>query len=501
VIAETVSTPRHSRRPAAPRAIVIGSGLGGLATAIRLLAAGLRVTVLEAQPAPGGRAGRIRDGGFTFDTGPSLITMPAIIDELFQAAGTSMARQLRLHRLDPFYRIGWENEARTFCFSGDRASMRAQIAQFEPAGRDRYDDFLAASRRIYEEAVLVAGRKSFLHLGGFLALVPRMARLGALRSVEGFVGRFFREEHVRQAFGFHPLFIGGAPFRVPAVYAALAYLQIAEGVWYTEGGVYALVEVLARLVSAGGELRTGCRVTDILHDGRRVRGVRTDDGETIEAEYVVSNADVVATQRLLGRQRRMPCLTMSCYLLYLGTKRPFPQLEHHTLLVGRDYHGFIRGVAVDGRLPKSISLYVHAPSRTEPGMAAPGGESISVLLPVPNLSHGTTLPAPELRERVLDALEADGGLGLRGLRDSIVVEHAWTPADFRDRLGAVAGNAFGPEPTLLQSAYFRQPNRDAKLEGVYYAGAGTHPGAGIPGVLMGAAVTAGLLRQEVAGRW
>lgn len=496
-------SPRSTPSRRVPHAVVIGSGFGGLAAAVRLLAVGMKVTVLEGQPEPGGRAGRIRDGGFTFDTGPSLITMPEVIEELFALAGTSTDRELRLHPLDPFYRISWEGDDRSFLFNGNRDSMLAQIGQFNPADRGRYDDFITASRRIHEEAILVAGKQSFLQLRDFLALVPRMARLGALRSVEGFVGRYFRAPHVRQAFDFHPLFIGGAPFRVPAVYAALAYLQIAGGVWYAEGGVYSVVEALARLVRSGGELHCNRRVTAILQDGRRVRGVRTADGEIIPADFVVSNGDVITTQTLLGRPVPRPRLTMSCYLLYLGTNRSFPQLHHHTLLVGRDYRGFIEDVTVRGRVPESLSLYLHAPSRTEPGMAARGGESISVLLPVPNLGHGAHWPAlaPYYRERVLDLLEADDGLGLRGLRDSIVVEHSWTPLDFRDRFGAVEGNAFGPEPTLRQSAYFRQPNRDRRLGGLYYVGAGTHPGAGIPGVLMTAAVTAGLLQAEVAERW
>jgi phytoene desaturase len=287
---------------------------------------------------------------------------------------------------------------------------------------------------------------------------------------------------------------------VPAVYAALAYLQIAGGVWYAEGGVYALVEALARLVEAGGALHLNCRVTDILHDGQKIYGVRTEQSETLAADYVVSNADVVTTQRLLGRQSRPPSLTMSCYLLYLGTNRAFPQLHHHTLLVGREYRRFIQNVTSDGRVPANLSLYVHAPSRTERAMAAPGGEAVSVLLPVPNLvhAHDWSRLEPMLAERVLDLLESDAGLGLCGLRDSIVVWHSWTPLDFRDRFGAVAGNAFGPEPTLFQSAYFRQPNRDRRLGGLYYAGAGTHPGAGVPGVLMTANVTATLLQQDEA---
>ncbi|MDQ6791674.1 MAG: phytoene desaturase family protein [Candidatus Dormibacteraeota bacterium] len=481
------------------RVAVIGAGFGGLATAIRLLAAGHRVTVVEGRPEPGGRASRICDRGWQFDTGPSLITMPELLDDLFAAAGTSSAQELKLRRLDPFYRISWEGEEETLLFNGDRAAMIEQITAFSLADAGRYDDFMASSRSIHEEAVLVAGNRPFLELGGFLSLVPKMAQLGALRSVDGFVGRFFREPHVRQAFAFHPLFIGGNPFRVPAVYAALAYLQVAGGVWYSEGGMWSLVEALARIVKGGGELRCGDPVTEIVRRNGSAVGVKTASGDFVEAEVVVSNADVVTTRRnLLGLNGRVPRLTMSCFLLYLGVRRKFSQLQHHTLLVGNDYRGFIHDVTVARRLPASLSLYVHAPSRTEPAMAPEGGESISVLLPVPNLGSGFAWSEAEepLRERVLDMLESPNGLALTGLRDSIEVEHRWTPHTFRDELASPQGNAFGPEPLLWQSAYFRQPNRDRDVPGVYYAGAGTHPGAGIPGVLMTASVTAELIRRD-----
>lgn len=499
----TVALPTRiaAARGTVPRVVVIGAGLGGLSAALRLLAAGMDVTVVEREPTPGGRAGQIREAGFTFDTGPSLITMPEVIDDLFRVAGTTTGAQLRMHALDPFYRIAWEGENRSFLFGGDRDEMIRQITQFSAEDAAQYDSFLESSRHIHEQAILGAGRRPFLRLQDFMGLVPAMARLGALRSVDGFVGRFFRDPHIRQAFGFHPLYIGGDPFRVPAVYAALAYLQIAGGVWYAEGGVYALVQRMAALLESGGTLRLGCRVRSIVDDGSRVRGVLTEDGETLPADIVISNADVVATQRdLLDRRPlRTPSLTMSCYLLYIGCNRKFPQLHHHTLLVGQDYQGFIRAVTRSGELPNSVSLYVHTPSRTEPSMAPPGGESIAVLLPVPNLRSQVywTHEEPEVRERVLHALESPKGLGLSGLRDSIVLERSWTPLDFQNRLGAVDGNAFGPEPLLRQSAYFRQPNRDRSLRGMYYVGAGTHPGAGIPGVLLTAEVTSNLITADV----
>lgn len=478
---------------------VVGAGFGGLATAVRLLAAGHQVTVVEGRPEPGGRASRICDRGWRFDTGPSLITMPELLEDLFAAAGTSTERELKLRRLDPFYRISWESEERTLSFNGERAEMIGQIAGFSREDARRYDDFMASSRRIHEEAVLVAGNRPFLELGGFLGLVPKMAQLGALRSVDGFVGRFFREPHVRQAFAFHPLFIGGNPYRVPAVYAALAYLQVAGGVWYSDGGVWSLVEALARIVRRGGELRCGDPVTEIVRRNGRAIGVATASGDFVDADVVVSNADVVTTRHnLLGLGGRDPRLTMSCFLLHLGLRRKFPQLLHHTLLVGHDYRGFIDDVTVARRLPSSLSLYVHAPSRTEAAMAPEGGESISVLLPVPNLGSGFGWSEAEepLRERVLDILESSDGLGLTGLRDAIEVEHRWTPYTFRDEFASPQGNAFGPEPLLWQSAYFRQPNRDRDVSGLYYAGAGTHPGAGIPGVLMTASVTVTLIARD-----
>ncbi|MDQ6637046.1 MAG: phytoene desaturase family protein [Candidatus Dormibacteraeota bacterium] len=483
------------------RAVVIGAGLGGIACGIRLAARGLDVTVLEQEAVIGGRAAQIREAGYTFDVGPSLITMPWVLEELFTAAGQDLHQAVRLRPLDPFYRIAWHGESRSFLFNGDRSAMLEQIGQFSWADAARYDGFLAASRAIYEQAIVVAGRSSFLRLADFLALVPAMLRLGALRSVDAFVGRFFQESHVRQAFGFHPLFIGGDPFRVPAVYAALAYLQIEQGVWYAEGGVHALIQALGNLLRAvGGRIETGSRVKRILTAGNRVRGVQLEGGEELAADLVVSNADAVTTATdLLGRPRPRLRSTMGCYLLYLGTRRSYPQLQHHTLLVGADYRGFITDVTRRERLSDDISVYVHAPARTDPGMATTGGESLAVLLPVPNLRAGLDwqCTSTELRERLLNELESPAGLGLTGLRSDIAFEAAWTPLDFRDRLGAVDGNAFAAEPTLRQSAYFRTPNRDRQLSNLYYAGGGTHPGAGIPGVLLGAEVTSNLINSDL----
>jgi phytoene desaturase len=476
------------------RAVVIGSGLGGLAAALRLQGLGCEVTVLEQGETPGGRASRIATDGFTWDTGPSLITMPWVLEQTFAAGGLDLHREVTMRRLDPLYRITWAGEGGSFDFFDSPERLKEQVARFSSADASRVDAFLAALKPIYERGILAAGQRPSDDLRSFLALVPTMARLRAIEPLYSFVARYFRHPRVREAFSFHSLFIGGDPFRVPAIYGALVYLQVLDGGWYTDGGVYSLVEAMARPL----DVRCGARVERVETTAGRVTAVRLAGGERIAADAVISNADVLTTRSLLGmppaRRRLRP--TMSCFLLYLGTDRRFEGLLHHTLLVGPRYREFIRTVTRGGALPPTFSTYVHAPARTESAMAGPRGDSLAVLLPVPNLR--ANIDWKRQSDAVRDALVEDleRSFGLTGLRDSIQVEHRMTPVDFKDRLGAVDGNAFAVEPTLQQSAYFRPPNRVRGVSGMYLVGGGTHPGAGIPGVLMGAAITAGLVAGD-----
>jgi phytoene desaturase len=489
--------PLISAAPAPTRgrsAVVIGAGLGGLAVALRLQGQGWDVTVVEQRPAPGGRASRLRTDGFTWDTGPSLITMPWVLEETFAAGGLDLHAEVRMRRLDPLYRIRWAGEARPFDFVASAEGLREEVARFDARDAQRVDGFLAALRPLYERGILAAGRRDFSRLSDFMSVVPELARLGGMRSLYGFVARHFRDPRVRQAFSFHSLFIGGDPFRVPAIYGALVYLQVLHGGWYADGGVYSLVEAMARPL----DVRCGERVEAIEHDRGGVRAVRLAGGERIAADIVVSNADVLRTHELLGRRpaHRRLRPTMSCFLLYLGTDEVFAQLRHHTLLVGLGYRNFMRTVTRGSALPRWFSTYVHAPARTEPAMAAPGGDSLAVLLPVPNLRASIDWPraADGLRHALVADLE--GRFGLKGLEASVRVEHRMAPPDFAREFGAVDGNAFAVEPTLHQSAYFRAPNRVPGVRGLYHVGAGTHPGAGIPGVLLGAEVTAGLVTED-----
>lgn len=475
----------------------MGAGLGGLALALRLQGEGHDVTVLEQRPEPGGRAYRLRDQGFTWDMGPSLVTMPWVLEETFAAGGLDFRSEVTMRRLDPYYRIRWAGEEEQLDFTGEPERMKAEIAKFSPRDAGRYDDFMAALEPIYREGILAAGRRAFDSPADLIRFLPRMLRLRAALPLWRFVSSYFEHPRIRETFSFHSMFIGGDPFRVPAIYAALVYLQVADGVWYTDGGLYSIVAAMARPL----DVRCGDGVERIETSRGRVTGVVTQGGERVRADVVVSNADVLTTWELLGRARpplRQLAPTMSCFLLYLGTREAFPELRHHTLLVGSGFREYIKDVTRRRRLPANYSSYLHVPSRTERAMAAGDGDSISVLMPVPNLHAGIdwAREGDRLRDGLLHDLEET--FGVRGLEASITVEHRMTPEDFRSELGAVAGNAFAPEPTLQQSAWFRQHNRNGQVRGLYHVGGGTHPGAGIPGVLLGAEVTAGLIAHDHA---
>lgn len=481
------------------RVVVVGAGLGGLGAALRLQGAGHDVVVVEQRERPGGRAYQLRDQGFTWDMGPSLVTMPWVLEEVFAAGGMDLHSEVALSRLDPFYRIFWSGEEQHLDFVADREQMKGEIAKFSSHDAQAFDGFMAAMKPIYEEGILAAGRRPFLSTRELLAFTPRMIKLGAALPLYRSVARHFEHERIREAFSFHSLFIGGDPFRVPAIYGALVYLQFLDEVWYARGGTYSIIEAMARPL----DVRCGAAVERIEHRQGHVTGVRLEGGERIAADAVVSNADVLKSHELLGRRAPLRKLrpTMSCFLLYLGTDKPFDKLLHHTLMVGAGYKQFIRDVTRDGRLPSTYSTYLHVPTRTEPEMGVDGGDSICVLLPVPNLRRGGIdwdREAAKLRDALIEDFETT--FGLTGLGSSIVVEHTMTPPDFARELGAADGNAFAIEPTLHQSASFRQPNRDRSVRGMYYVGGGTHPGAGMPGVLLGAEVTAALMQEDVAIR-
>jgi phytoene desaturase len=490
---------------ASPKAVVIGSGFGGLAIAIRLQAMGYQVTVLEKRAKVGGRAYQLKDGGYTFDMGPSLITAPTIIDAVFRAAGRRLDDYLDLIPLDPFYRV-YFHDGSFIDYSGDAERMKDQMRAFNPADAERYDAFIAAIRPIYDAVITErSGARPFDTLRAMAGFLPRVIRTGAYWPVATFVSRYFKDFRHHFLFSFHALFIGGNPFRAPSVYLSIPYLEKDGGVWFARGGMYSLVEAFERLFGEiGGEIRTSCEVEAILVDEGRVTGVRAV-GATLPADIVVSNGDVAHTYKHLIAARHRKVWTdrkvdriehtMSCFLLYLGVKRQYPQVLHHTLILAERYRDLLHDIFDLKVLPEDFSMYLHAPTRTDPGMAPPGCESMYVLIPVANLRSGIdwTAITPAFTERVLDFLE---DWGLEDLRANIEVLHAFTPEDFASQLNATWGNAFGIEPKLSQTAYFRPHNASEDVRGLYFVGAGTHPGAGVPGVLLSAETTEFCVRRD-----
>ncbi len=490
------------------RAIVIGAGFGGLAAAIRLQAAGLRVTLVEARARLGGRAYQLKADGFTFDMGPTLITAPHLLEDLWQTAGRDLHEDVILKPLNPFYRIVFQDGC-SFDSWGTTEADEAEIARFEPRDLAGYRAFLAATEQIYQRAFVDLATQPFLTRADFLRVLPELVRLGAQRSVYGFASRYFRDPHLRMAFSFHPLFIGGNPFRASAIYSIVPYLERQGGVHFALGGMYSLVEAMEYLFRAlGGEVITSMPVERILLNNRQVMGVRLADGTGLAASIVVANSDVATTYLNLlptevqsgpvERRLKGYRYSMSCYLLYLGLKRQYPQLRHHTIFMPKQYRKLIHALFDGQGLPDDLALYLHTPTRTDPMLAPQGGESMYVLAPVPHLAHGInwSQTAPVLRERILRFLEQEAGLV--GLSSSIVTEHSFTPLDFASQLRSHLGAAFSIEPTLFQSAYFRPHNRADDIGGLYFVGAGTHPGAGIPGVLLSAEITTRLVLKDLS---
>jgi phytoene desaturase len=480
-----------------PHAVVIGAGFGGLAAAIRLGARGWRVTIVEKLDAPGGRAYVFRQDGFTFDAGPTIITAPYLLEELWTLAGRRMADDLDLRSMNPFYRIRFDDGTVMNC-SADLDATRAEIARIAPEDLPGFERFIGESERIFEVAFAKLADQPFHELSTLLRAVPDMLRLQGYRTVFGKVGDYFKNEKLRIAFSFHPLLIGGNPLNTTAYYCLIAHLERIHGVHYAMGGMGAVVDGLVGLVRQfGGTLRCDTEVEQITVQGGRASGIRLKGGETVAADIVVSNADVGWTySKLLSEHKRRRWTdakvaranySMSLFVWYFGTNRRFDDVYHHTMVLGPRYEQLLTDIFKRKILSKDFSLYLHRPTATDPSLAPPGCDSFYVLSPVPHLGSGTdwSVEAEPYRAAIQQRLE---DTVLPGLGTSLVTSRILTPQDFRDRLLSVQGAAFSLEPQLFQSAWFRPHNVSEDLPGLFLVGAGTHPGAGVPGVVSSAKI-------------
>lgn len=491
------STQPRPARPDAPHALVVGAGFGGLAAAVRLGARGFRVTVLDRLDQAGGRARVFHDNGFTFDAGPTVVTAPFLFEELWQLCGRRLEDDVQLVPVAPFYRIRFDDGTH-FDYTGDPEAMRREIARFAPDDVAGYERFFAKSAEIFRVGFEELAHVPFSSPADMARIVPAMMRLESYRTVYGLVSKYVKHPKIRQVLSFHPLLVGGNPFNVTSIYTLIAFLERKWGVWYAMGGTGALVRGLVGLIEGlGGQVRLGADVDEIVVRGGRAAGVRLASGETLEADLVVSNADAAWTYRHLvpaahrrtwtdGRVERLR-YSMSLFVWYFGTRRQYPDVAHHTILLGPRYEALLRDIFEHKTLADDFSLYLHRPTATDPAMAPPGHDAFYVLSPVPHLDSGVDwrAQAEPYRQAVARYLSATV---LPGLEEHLAASVVLTPQGFLEDYLSFKGAAFSVEPVLTQSAYFRPHNESEDVRHLYLVGAGTHPGAGMPGVLSSARV-------------
>lgn len=502
------------------KAAVVGSGFGGLAAAIRLQAMGFQTTVFEQRDKPGGRAYVYQDAGFTFDAGPTVITAPHCIDELFQLAGRKREDYVELLPVSPFYRLRW-NDGTEFDYVGNEAELLDQIRKINPADVDGYKRFADYTRKVFQKGYVELGAKPFLKFSDMIRVAPDLMKVRADRSVYKTVSRFLKSEYLRQAFSFHPLLVGGNPMETSSIYTLIHWIEREWGVFFPKGGTGALVRGLVKLFEdLGGQLRLESPVESITltqpqnqsqnHQNRHrnnsaLHRVTAKGCQAEDFDVVVSNADVHHTYSRLykthpaaakrTRQLERMKWSMSLFVMYFGTNRRYENIAHHTILFGPRFKGLLKDIFYGKSLPEDFSLYLHAPTITDRSLAPAGCESFYVLSPVPHLGQAPIdweQTQKTYGDAILTALEDY----LPGLRQSVVTRRHFTPREFQSELNAHQGSAFSVAPKLTQSAFFRPHNRDDSIPGLYIVGAGTHPGAGVPGVINTAKATAGVIAKD-----
>jgi phytoene desaturase len=478
------------------QAVVIGAGFGGIAAALRLRAKGYAVTLLERGPKLGGRAQVFERDGFRHDAGPTVITAPFLFDELFELFGKKRADYVEFRPLSPWYRFYYQDGTH-FDYGGTVEDTLREIAKFDPADCDGYMKMVEHSRKIYDVGFTELADQPFDKLATMTKQIPRLASLRADRTVWQVVANHLKHPKLREAFSIQPLLVGGSPFDTTSIYGLIHYLERRWGVFFTMGGTGALVAAYAKLMQEEGvKVRLGATVAEITLDGRKATGVRLENGETLKADVVVSNADPMhlyrqmlpdAALNMATKLKRKSKLSMGLYVLYFGTKKQFPDVAHHTIWLGPRYRELLDEIFHKKIMSKDFSLYVHRPTATDPSFAPAGCDSFYVLCPVPNTQGGQDwkVEGPKLRDRIVSELDRTM---LPGLKDCITSDFYMTPADFETEYLSFGGAGFSIAPYFSQSAWFRFHNKSESIDGLYLVGAGTHPGAGLPGVVCSAKV-------------
>lgn len=487
-------------------AIVIGAGLGGLAAAMRLGAKGYAVTVLDRLDLPGGRGSSVTQDGHRFDLGPTIITVPQVYENLWAACGRDFHKDIDLRPMDPFYEVRWQDGSR-FTARQDTDAMLAEVARLSPRDVKGYKRFLKDSEACYRVGFEGMVAKPMHRLWETIKVLPQFAMLRADRSILGLAKARVKDPRLRMALSFHPLFIGGDPMHVTSMYALVAYLEKEFGVHYAMGGVQAIAQAMADVIrSQGGQVRQGVEVDEILIENGAATGVRLAGGDVLASPLVVSNADAGHTYQTLLRNAPRKRWTdkklksrrwsMGLFVWYFGTKgtaKMWPDVGHHTITNAPRYEGLLRDIFIKGKLSDDMSLYIHRPSKTDPSVAPAGDDTFYVLSPVPHLGFDNPVDWEKECDIYKAKVQAEVEKTMPGFAAHISTEMVLTPEDFRDRYLSPNGSGFSIEPRILQSAWFRPHNISEEAKGLFLVGAGTHPGAGVPGVISSAEVLAKLV--------
>ena len=484
-------------KPEKPHAIVIGSGFGGLAAAVRLGARNYNVTVLEKLDKPGGRAYVYKQDGFTFDAGPTIITAPFLLEELWELCGRNFKEEIDLRLMKPYYQIRFD-DGETFNYSGNIEQTKEEIRKFNPDDVAGYERYLKMSERIFKVGFQQLGHVPFNSFTDMLRIIPDMLTLHSYKTVYGMVSKFIRDKRLRIVLSFHPLLIGGNPLTATSIYSLISFLELKWGVHSVMGGTCKLVNGLASLIKQqGNQIQCNSEVQRILIDNKKAVGVELKNGETIKADVVVSNADAAWTYKNLlpenlprhwnAKRVEKANYSNGLFVWYFGTKRTYPDVKHHTIALGPRYQGLLNDIFKHKILAKDFSLYLHRPTATDPSLAPDGCDSFYVLSPVPNLA--ADIDWKKEAEPYRQAIEKHlSETILPDLKNQLVTSFVTTPLDFQNRLLSYRGAGFSLEPLLRQSAWFRPHNKCKDIKNLFFVGAGTHPGAGVPGVLSSAKV-------------
>ncbi|TAK89528.1 phytoene desaturase [Patescibacteria group bacterium] len=490
------------------KVVIIGAGLGGLSAAIRLLAAGYQVELYEKESLAGGRAQLIEQDGYRFDIGPTLLMMTDVLEQTFAVAGKNMGDYLELQQLDPNYRIAFADGS-GMVLTSNLAELTKELAAIDPAAPQQFHRFFAKLAMMYRLGRDRYIDKNFDSLFDFIDPVSglNLLRHGGLRSLYGLVGSYFTDPRLRQAFSFQSMYLGVSPYDAPAIYAIIAYMETAGGIWYAKGGMHQVPRALAKLVGEmGGVIKLNAPVKRIVVESGRATGIELESGKRVKADIVISNADLSYTynqlltplERPKMSDRRLSKLkqSYSAMLFYWGVNADVSNLEHHNVVFSQDYKANFDQVFNQNVLPENPAFYTHVPTKTDPTVAPEGRHVVYTLVPVPNLTGKVDWAQAEkrLRQHVLTTLKQRFGVDLSR---SIETEVVFGPHDFKTKYNLPDGAAFGLTHTLGQSGYFRPHNYVKGVSGLYLTGASTYPGSGVPMVLLSGKLVAERIMRDI----